>query len=231
MKTYKTIFFDLDHTLWDFEKNSLEALSEIFYAHKLQQYGVELNTFIAKYKSVNQHYWILYRNNKINKEELRTGRFIDTLTALNINPSGIAGNLADDYIRLSPVKTNLLPGSLEILNYLKNKAYKLAIITNGFDEVQYTKLKSCNLHHFFDTVITSEKAGVRKPHKKIFHYALKQTQSKNMECIMIGDDIESDMLGSKKLNIDQVFFNPQQIKHSHKFTYEIKLLEEVKKFL
>lgn len=231
MKNYTTVFFDLDHTLWDFNKNSRDALEEIFHKYKLNNHGLEFDLFLKKYTAINHNYWEKYRNNKITKEELRIGRFKDVLKAFNVNSLILAEKMANDYIRISPTKKNLFAGSVDILKYLKNKNYKTAIITNGFEEVQYTKIKCCNIEKYFDAIITSESVGIRKPHKGIFKHALNTVKSDNNEAIMIGDDIESDMIGSRKSNIDQVYFNPLQIKHNYKFTYEIKLLTEIKKIL
>ena len=230
-KTYKHLFFDLDHTLWDFEKNSHEAISELHQKHGLDELGIpDFNIFHSKYIEINDHLWNKYRKGQIEKEELRYVRFHEALKHFGIDDVTKAKQIGDEYVEISPKKTNLLPFAEEVLLYLSDK-YVLHIITNGFEEVQHIKLESSKLNHFFDLIVTSEKAGFKKPSPHIFTYSLKQSGAKRKESLMIGDNLIADVIGAKQIGIDQVFFNPKKAKHQEKLTFEISCLRELKNFL
>ncbi|HBS87678.1 MAG: noncanonical pyrimidine nucleotidase, YjjG family [Bacteroidetes bacterium GWF2_38_335] len=230
MKKYKHLFFDLDRTLWDFEKNALELFMDIFKNRQLDKIFPDFDIFYTTYKKHNDALWELYRHGKIKKDILRYKRFSDTLEEFGFSDANLAKNIGDDYVNLSPYKNNLFPNTIETLEYLYPK-YKLYIITNGFKEVQFTKLKKSNLERFFTRVITSEDVGVQKPNPEIFHYSVSSVNAKKIECLMIGDDPEVDILGARKYGIDQVLFNTENKKHSEKPTYEISDLSELKNFL
>ncbi len=230
-KTYRHIFFDLDRTLWDFDKNSRETLQEIFTAQKLEEIGVSsFDNFYKAYYDINASYWENYRLGDIDKETLRYIRFYDTLTRFGIDDKQRAISIGNDYVDHGPRKTSLLPDAIETLTYLKEK-YTLHIITNGFEEVQHIKMHSSGIAHFFEHIITSERAGHKKPTPGIFRFALKLAGAKRKESIMIGDHLEIDCVGARQTGIDSVFFNPQRKPHSEKITYEIAALEELKGFL
>lgn len=221
MKIYKHLFFDLDRTLWDFDKNAFEAYKDIFLKHNLAEKGVSsLNDFTKSYLNHNAKLWSLYREGKIEKNNLRSLRFELTLLDFGIDDPGLAGQIGLDYITISPEKTNLFPNAIKTLDYLFGK-YSLHLITNGFEEVQFRKLRICGLEKYFDKVITSEEAGSKKPDIRIFNYSLSKTGAKKEESIMIGDDPEVDIEGAKAAGIDQVFFNPDRIEHNGNATYEI----------
>lgn len=209
MKSYKHIkhiFFDLDHTLWDFDKNSEETLTDIIKKCKINcGFNFTIVEFLDVYKPVNEKMWELYRENKILKEDLRVRRFSDTLEKLGIDNKEHAEFMADEYVNISPYKTNLLPNTIEVLEYLSKK-YKLHIITNGFSEIQSIKLKTSNIEKYFDKVITSEDIGVKKPNPLIFKYALKQASAKANESLMIGDNYEADVIGAINSKIDAIYF-------------------------
>lgn len=231
MKQYKHIFFDLDKTLWDFDKNSLETFSEIFERYDLKKMGVPgLDNFYSVYKSHNQHLWGLYRNGEIEKKVLSVKRFELTLNDFGIFDDELSKKIADDYIHYSPLKTNLYPGTHEILEYLKGK-YQLHIITNGFEEVQFRKINASGLDKYFSNVITSEEAGCKKPDPGIFEYALKAANASAKECLMIGDDIEVDIIGARNAGIDQVYFNNKTTNHNEEISFEIGCLTDLKKIL
>lgn len=188
------------------------------------------NTFVTTYKEHNERLWELYRLGQIKKEELRNNRFVLTLNDFNCNDIELATKIGDDYIELSPQQTLLFPGTIETLEYLAPK-YKMHIITNGFVEVQYKKLRNSKLEKYFDKVITSEEAKASKPKPGIFHSALSSANAKKAECLMIGDDLNNDIIGAKKYGFDQVFFNPNLNHHQEEVTYEIKNIPELKEFL
>lgn len=231
MKDYKHIFFDLDRTLWDFEANSHETLSELLLKHKLLEKGVEsASDFITEYLIINEQLWDEYRNGSIDKNTLRYDRFYRTLLKFEIDDRSLSQDIGNDYVALSPLKTGLFPDTIEVLNYLSDK-YNLHIITNGFEEVQHVKIKNCGIEKYFDQVITSERAGFKKPDVRIFEYSLQTANTSATNSLMIGDSLEADIIGARNAGIHQVFFNPEKESHSEKVTFEICGLKELLNFL
>ena len=222
----KHLFFDLDHTLWDFNKNALETLSELYLELNLEDCFPSFSEFYNTYIKVNEHLWDLYRNKKITKDSLRTVRFVNTFQFFDVQNNDLAVRLGNEYVRRGPYKSNLFDSCHEVLTDLKS-SYQLHIITNGFEEVQSIKMESSNLNQYFDQIITSEKAGVTKPHSQIFEYALSVSGAKASESIMIGDNFEVDCLGAEKLGIKAVHFNPDKIVQHKKVSYEIAHLKEL----
>lgn len=203
-KHKKHLFFDLDHTLWDFDKNSAFAFDTIF---KEQGFEISLPDFLNIYIPRNQHYWKLYQVNKISHEDLRYYRLKDVFDALQYEVSDkIIHQLSEDYIKYLPEYNNLFDGAIEILDYLKPN-YKLHIITNGFASVQTKKLKNSNIDHYFETITNSEMAGVKKPHRNIFDFALSLANASKNDSLMIGDSYEADIVGAQDAGIEAVFFN------------------------
>jgi putative hydrolase of the HAD superfamily len=223
----KHIFFDLDRTLWDFEKNSHTTLLQLISHFNLTDKGVDTaENFIKKYKIHNAKLWNLYREDKIKKEELRSKRFLMALAEYGIDDKDLAEQFGLAYIKQSPLQTNLFPFSHEALFYLKTK-YTLHIITNGFEEVQHIKLAAADLKQYFDVVVTSEKAGVKKPNSKIFEFALEQANAKAEESIMIGDDLVVDVFGAEKVGMQGIYFNPNKKEHKLEVVHEIFCLSEL----
>ncbi|NLP58789.1 YjjG family noncanonical pyrimidine nucleotidase [Lutibacter sp. B1] len=223
----KHIFFDLDHTLWDFETNSDKAFEVIFEKHKVK---VSLQKFLNYYRDINQHYWKLYREEKISKNDLRYGRLKDTFDKIKHNVSDdLIHNLSVDYIEVLPENNELFEGTHQILEHLSTN-YKLHIITNGFNEVQYKKIENSGLNKYFDKIITSEDAGVKKPNPIIFNYALKVANATSQESIMIGDNWEADIMGAKNVGFDVIYFNyySQPVSENIK---SVTTLEQIKKYL
>jgi len=228
MKNYKAVFFDLDHTLWDFEKNSQESLVDLFHQHKLPSRGIDdVAQFIKVYKKVNYEMWDDYHNNRITKEQLRFGRFNRTLNAFKIQDTPLAELLSVQYLEVCPVKRNLFPAAIEVLQKLKEK-YSLHIITNGFKEVQYLKIKNSGLAPYFDQIHISEEIGFKKPEPEIFHYAVKLARASQDQCIMIGDNLDTDIAGALNAGIDHIYFNPTgEIKKTPVVMKEVKSLSEL----
>jgi putative hydrolase of the HAD superfamily len=231
LKLYKHIFFDLDHTLWDFDRNSRETLEELFEAYSLKNYGIAVfEDFRDTYHRINDQKWEQYRQGSITKEHLRATRFHDTLLQFEVNHPELAAEIDREYIARSPHKTHLFPHALEVLGYLAEK-YTLHIITNGFTEVQDIKITKSGLQPFFTYKITSEAAGATKPDPVIFRHALKMAGAKRTESIMVGDNLEVDIIGARRVGLDQVYFNPDKKPHSEKVTFEIGNLGELKAIL
>ena len=231
MPAYKHLFFDLDHTLWDFERCSCETLSELFYTYQLNSLAdVTVQKFTDTFRHINRKLWTLYGAGKISQEHLRTTRFATILNELAIPENQVLSRLADDYLRLCPQKPHLLPYAREVLDYLKEK-YVLHIITNGFADVQHVKMRSANITAYFSTIVTSEIAGCQKPDRRIFDYALQQVRSHPSNCLMIGDSLDADIEGARNAEIDHVFFNYENISHQVKPTHEIKCLSELMQLL
>lgn len=198
------VFFDLDHTLWDFEKNSAAAFQTIFAKHA---FTFELSEFLATYVPINESYWNLYRKDKINKVDLRFRRFDDTFSILGHPVSReMIDILSDDYIVHLPEANHLFPGTVEALDYLHEK-YNLHIITDGFREVQHLKLANSKLDHFFKTVTTSEDAGAKKPNPKIFEHAVKKAGTSKTTSVMIGDNLEADVHGALNYGMSAIYFS------------------------
>lgn len=231
MKSYRHIFFDLDNTLWDFESNSSEMLTELFHRYELQSLGIPSpEFFIEKYKQRNEMMWEQYRLGKIGKETLRNERFRYAFWDMGIDDNLVPAGLAEEYVVQSPKKNRLFPYTVSVLDYLSQK-YKLHIITNGFAEAQYVKLKSSAIDHLFDEVIISEHTGYKKPDINIFLHAMRLATAVAEECLMVGDGLEVDILGARNAGWDTVFFNPGKKVHDSEVTYEISCLSELKEIL
>lgn len=226
-KHKKHLFFDLDHTLWDFDKNSAFAFDAIF---KERGFAISLQDFLNIYIPRNQHYWKLYQVNQISHEELRYFRLKDVFDALKFEVSdAIIHQLSEDYINYLPEYNHLFDGAIEILDYLKPN-YKLHIITNGFASVQTKKLHNSKIGHYFDTITNSEMAGVKKPHPTIFDFALSLANALKEESLMIGDSYEADIIGAQEAGIEAIFFNEQNIEVENQ-VLQIKHLLDLKNIL
>ena len=205
MKNIKHIFFDLDHTLWNFEKNS--ALTFKFLLDKYN-ITIDLQKFLKVYMPINFSLWNLYRDDKITKDYLRHNRLKSTFEKLNIKiDSGLIDEISNDYVKHLPDNNFLLPNAIPVLDYLFQK-YTLHIITNGFTEVQNTKISNSNLNKYFSCIIDSETVGVKKPHSKIFNYAynISKAAYKN-ECLMIGDNYQADVMGALNYGFKAIHLN------------------------
>ena len=212
----KHIFWDLDHTLWDFDSNSRDVLKDLFVSFELKdKLNSNADVFIAAYKRINEQCWALYRTGQMEKEELRSVRFSLTFQELGFEDKSLANQLGMAYIEECPKRTKLMPGAIEVLNYL-DKKYHQHIITNGFKEVQGTKQKCSGLADYFNVVVCSEEVGKKKPHPSVFEYALEKSGAKPKESVMIGDNLEVDAIGAQNIGITGIWYNPEGEKCSHR---------------
>ena len=231
--TYDQLFFDLDHTIWDFDTNSEATLLDLFHELKLNERATgDFHHFHTTYHHHNEVYWDRFRKGFINREELRWKRMWRTLVDFKITDEPLAKQMSERYLDILPTKTNLFPHCIELLEYLTEKKYPMHLITNGFEKTQYQKIKNSGIDRFFTHMVTSEQAGIMKPHAAIFEYALKLTKSTAEQCVMIGDTLEVDILGAKNMGMDTVYFNPAK-PHNDKVipTYVIGNLNELKSIL
>lgn len=226
-KTYNCIFFDLDHTLWDYETNSSESLSELFEQYELTNKGsAPFETFYKHFVTINNQLWDQYDRGEIHRDVIRNERFHRVLLQSGINDYEMSLQFSHDYLRESPKKGNLVANAKEVLDYLQGK-YPLYIVTNGFEEIQGTKMISSGIDGYFQGVITSARAGHKKPAKEIFEFALRENGFSATTSIMIGDNLLTDIAGARNASIDNVFYNPTKVKHTENVDYEIADLKEL----
>jgi putative hydrolase of the HAD superfamily len=223
----KDVFFDLDHTLWDFDKNSEMTFDGIF---QRNHPSIEIKTFIEKYVPINQACWKLFQYDKISHDELRYNRLKHSFDAINYFVSDDQIEIiAQEYINLLPDNNHLFDGAFEILDYL-NENYKLHIITNGFADVQQRKIKNSKLYDYFHTITNSDMAGVKKPNPIIFEYALDLAKANKENSIMIGDSLDADVQGALDMGLDAIFFNSDKLPVDENIK-QVNHLLELKKYL
>lgn len=231
MKTYKHIFFDLDRTLWDFDAAAEVAFERIYEQYRLKDLGIpNAHEFHEVYHPLNEKLWELYRADLITKDELNHTRFMKPLEHYGIHNEELADHLSEDYVYWSPRIVRLVPGTMELLDYLKPK-YHLHLITNGFQEVQHTKLSGSGMEPYFETLTVSEEVGVKKPNTEIFLYALKKAGATADESLMIGDEMAVDIDGARAAGIDQLLFNASGQPVIGERTYEVNKLLEITSYL
>ena len=225
---YKTVFIDLDDTLWDFHANAKSSLQEIYVERNLGQYFDSFDQYFNLYAKRNIELWEMYGKGTISKEALTLERFQHPLIQVGIDNAALAKNIGEQYLGLLPTRTMLVPFAKELLDYLYPK-YPLTIVSNGFVEVQYKKLHSCHIEQYFAHVVLSEAAEALKPDKRIFEYALRLNNATTSETIMIGDSYEADIKGAQNADIDQIYYHPNQKPEDKEkqATYQVKSLREI----
>lgn len=232
MTKYKHIFFDLDNTLWDFDKSSIIAFEKIYEIFNLINYGIpSSDDFHKTYFDYNNKLWELYRQGKIDKDFLKTERFRLPLNDYGINDDDFAYKMGEAYTNLAATSVALVPNAIEILNYLKENNYKTHLITNGFLEVQTIKMQASGLDKLIDVSIVSEEVGFKKPDHRIFQCALEKVGCKIEDSVMVGDDLSVDILPAKEIGMFHIYFNRKQKEHQEKLACEIKDLIEIKEWL
>lgn len=227
---YRHLFFDLDHTLWDFEENARLTLRELYLQLQLEEKGInDFDLFHKNYLAHNEKLWERYRNGFIRQEELRVKRMWLALLDFKIADEVLARDMSIRFLDLLPTRTILFPYAIEILQYLTNKNYQLHLITNGFEKTQHSKLRHSGLDKYFKEVITSEGSSSLKPNKEIFDFAIEKTGASREESIMLGDSIEVDIIGAMQAGIDQVFINHLNLPIDIRPTYVVNSLKELEK--
>ena len=227
MNKYKHIFIDLDRTIWDFDGSTMDSFNRMYNKYDLKSKGVSSVEDLKRHYDVhNDHLWGLYRKGQILKEVLSVQRFEMTLADFGIQDRSIAEGMSEIHIKLDPNKAFLMPFAIESLEYLSSR-YTLHMLSNGFSEVQEQKYRIARLDRFFTTVTTSEEAGIKKPEPGIFHFAFEKADCNAEDSIMIGDDLEVDIIGARNVGMDQVFYNTDGNGHSEDITFEITHLKEL----
>lgn len=231
-RSYQFLFFDLDHTLWDFERNSVATLSDLYDELKLKERGItSFEDFNEVYHEINNKFWERFRKGFISRHDLRWKRMFQTLLHYRIPDERLAVNMSERYLEILPTKTHVFPYALDVLEFCRENQFSLHLITNGFEETQKMKLKNSGMFEFFDKMITSEQAMTMKPNKEIFEYALQQTGATVSNSLMIGDALDVDILGAHNVGMHSVYFNPHRLGHNDEPTYEIHCLSELKNII
>ncbi len=227
---YKHLFFDLDHTLWDFDANAQETLVEIYKLFELEKIGVlPFEDFSKLYKIHNEILWDRFRKGFITGEELKWKRMYRTLLEFKVADELLARQMSEKFLEILPTKKKLFPHTIEILDYLKAKEYELHLITNGFEKTQWTKLNNSGLHIYFTHVVTSETSNSVKPQKEIFQYAMQKAGAEMRDSIMLGDNLEADIQGAMNVGMDNIFVNHIHVSTTLKPTYTVNSLQELKR--
>jgi putative hydrolase of the HAD superfamily len=223
----KDVFFDLDRTLWDFETNSLLALSQLFTEFGLNQKIEQSSQFIEDYKRINEYHWDLYRKGLTTKEKLRIDRFYEALLLHGVDDVKLAADYCEAYIQRCPELTHTFPGTHDTLEELRKMGYQMHIITNGFSEVQYRKMENCGILSYFDVIVCSDQVGVNKPEPEIFRIAIQQAKAQAAQSVMIGDHPEIDVLGANAAGMRGILFDPEHQYPHHNSIEKIQRLEEL----
>ena len=229
---YKSLFFDLDDTLWDTNHNNKECLKEIYHDYNFVRHYPSFEEFYDTYTPHNEMLWAKYRSHEIDRRELILDRWLYVLRPLGDDSDEYATRINSDFLQRTTKKTKKIDGAISLLEYLRPK-YRLFILSNGFREVQSLKMQNSGLSPYFDRMILSEDASIQKPHKEIFDYALKNTNSRRVESLMIGDSLEADIEGAQNAKIDQIWLNPSELKYKGAYppTFTVGSLNDIKNIL
>lgn len=228
---YKSLFFDLDDTLWDTQHNNRECLREIYIDYNFARHYESFEAFYDIYMPHNLKLWEQYRNHQIDRKTLILERLLHILRPMGIEDEEYTLKLNHDFLQRTATKTRLIPRAIELLEHLR-PYYRMFILSNGFREIQFLKMKNSGLAPYFEKIILSEDASIQKPHKGIFDFALKNTNSRRNETIMIGDSWEADIEGARQSKIDQIWFNPDKLEiKGFQPTYQVATLDEIKRIL
>ena len=225
---YKHLFFDLDHTLWDFDANAKSTLTDLYALFELDtKVAAPFDDFYRKYLYHNEILWGIYHNGLISADDLKWKRMWRTLLDFKIGDEVLSRQLSAKFLELLPTKKILFPHTTELLDYLLDKKYTLHLITNGFEKTQWSKITNSGLAKYFTHMITSETSNSLKPKKEIFEYAMNKAGASLKESIMIGDNLEADIQGAINAGMDSVFVNHINATSHLQPTYTIYHLKEL----
>ena len=228
---YKSLFFDLDDTLWDTSHNNKACLEEIYVDYRFGNWYDSFDAFYARYMPNNLRLWEAYRNNEIDRRTLILERFLHVLRPIGIDDEAFVLKLNKDFLQRTGTKTKLIDGAIDLLEYLFPK-YRLFILSNGFREIQSLKMQNSGLSPYFARSLLSEDVSIQKPNREIFDYALKSTNSRRSESLMIGDSWEADIVGAQNAGLDQIWFNPSNPEaKAPQPTFTVRSLPEIKEIL
>ena len=231
LSKYTDIFFDLDRTLWDFDRNSAETLTELYEAYEVdRKLGIRVEEFVNTFRKINAEAWREFRNGVQTKDDMRVNRFVNTFFLHGSSDWKTARKMSLDYINTCPHKSQLVKGVPELLENLRSN-YKLHIITNGFSDTQSHKINAGRISHYFSTIVISDETPYRKPEREIFELAVTKAGSHVKASLMVGDDWQKDILGAKSAGMDQAFYNPESLTTDEKATIELKRIDELTDYL
>ena len=231
MQRYKNLFIDLDDTIYDFSGASRESFRETYDLLHYERYFDSFEHYLSLYEPYNLELWRIYGEGKITKEELNRRRYSHPLECVGVNDRQLADTFCSEALGRIPTKGPLMPGAMEILEYLRPK-YNMYILSNGFKELQSRKMRTAGIDGYFDALILSEDIGVNKPNRELYEYALAKTGSKLSESLMIGDMFDTDIVGAANIGMDQMYYNPKEKKgHAFTPTYEVTHLLQIKEIL
>ena len=232
MKNIRHIFFDLDNTLWDHRKNAVLTLEELFQRKEIsEKYNILFYFFYAKYDKINEDLWVKIRDGIIDKDFLRKHRFYDTFLHFGIDDEQLAQYFEKHFLDEIINFNELIPQTIEVLEYLKEKGYQLHVVSNGFHEVTNRKVEKSGLKKYFETVTSAEDAHAMKPDERIFEYSLNLANAEKSESIFIGDDWVADVKGAQNFGLDIIFFDALKENKSEEGLKTIQNLEEIKNYL
>jgi putative hydrolase of the HAD superfamily len=226
-QAYRYIFFDLDHTLWDFDTNARETLRELYQVYALEKHGLQAaDEFVDGFFAVNDQLWDAHSQGQLDKERLRTERFGRVFTYLGLDLSCLPAELGSEYIQRCCRKAGLLPYALEVLKALHGR-YRLCILTNGFSDSQQHKLEAAAIHTYFDAVYTADEIGYQKPDPAYFQAVMQRLNTRPEECLMIGDNLKTDILGAQAAGLDHIYYNPNRRRYTLYVQHDISCLSEL----
>lgn len=240
IRPYRYYLIDLDRTLWDFDSNSEHAIGLLITRNPRLLQAVmaieDLHSFFLRYDKLNHRLWAMYEAGEMSKEDLRWKRFHEAFRWYGVDDEALARKFGEDYLEQMVLENRLMPGAVEMLESIRSSGGRMAILSNGFKEVQYRKLRGSGIDGFFDAVVVSEEAGCLKPRPGIFAYAVERLsgirrqdnpeawREAKRQTLMIGDDPVNDIEGAQIFGIDQFFYNHKRTKAISHATYESQVL-------
>jgi putative hydrolase of the HAD superfamily len=224
---YTHLFFDLDHTLWDFDRASEETWRVLWAEHELDtRIPAGFDAFFPVYCGHNDRMWERFRNGFMKREELRWKRVWHSFLDFKLYDTDLAHRLSTAYLELLPTQRFLMPAAKELLEYCRDK-FSMHLITNGFETTQRLKLRHSGIAEYFGEIFTSERCSSIKPQPEIFHFAMATCGADCERSLMIGDALDIDIKGAMGVGMDTAYYNPKALPHSEKPTYELRELGEL----